>query len=54
MLVHMVDETARHVGHMDIVRESIDGAVGRHAGDGNIIDGYDWAAYRERVEAGAR
>jgi hypothetical protein len=54
MLVHMVDETARHVGHMDIVRESIDGAVGRYAGDGNIIDGYDWAAYRERVEAGAR
>jgi hypothetical protein len=54
MLVHMVDETARHAGHMDIVRESIDGAVGRYAGDGNIIDGYDWAAYRERVEAGAR
>ena len=54
MLVHMVDETARHAGHMDIVRELIDGAVGRHAGDGNIIDGYDWAAYRARVEAGAR
>ena len=54
MLVHMVDETARHVGHMDIVRELIDGAVGRYAGDGNIIDGYDWAAYRRRVEAGAR
>jgi len=54
MLVHMVDETARHAGHMDIVRELIDGAVGRYAGDGNIIDGYDWAAYRARVEAGAR
>ena len=54
MLVHMVDETARHVGHMDIVRESIDGAVGRYTDDGNITDGYDWAAYRERVEAGAR
>ena len=54
MLVHMVDETARHAGHMDIVRESIDGAVGRYAGDRNIIDGYDWVAYRERVETGAR
>lgn len=54
MLVHMVDETARHAGHMDVVRELIDGAVGRYAGDGNIIDGYDWAAYRDRVEAGAR
>ena len=49
-----VDETARHAGHMDIVRESIDGAVGRYAGDTNIIDGYDWVAYRERVETGAR
>lgn len=54
MLVHMVDETARHAGHMDIVRELIDGAVGRTAGDGNIIDGYDWAAHHARVEAGAR
>jgi uncharacterized damage-inducible protein DinB len=54
MLVHMVDETARHAGHMDIVRELIDGAVGRYAGDGNISTSYDWAAYRERVEAGAR
>ena len=54
MLVHMLDETARHAGHMDIVRELIDGAVGRYAGDGNIIVGYDWAAYGERVEAGAR
>lgn len=54
MLVDMVHETARHAGHMDTVRESIDGAVGRYAGDGNIIDGYDWVAYRARVEAGAR
>jgi hypothetical protein len=54
MLVHMVDETARHAGHMDVVRELIDGAVGRYAGDGNILPGYDWAAYRQRVEAGAR
>jgi hypothetical protein len=53
MMVHMVDETARHTGHMDILRESIDGAAGRYAGDGNIIPGYDWAAYRERVEAAA-
>ena len=54
MLVHMVDETARHAGHMDIVRELVDGAVGRYAGDGAIDGEYDWAAYRDRVEAGAR
>ena len=28
VLIHMVEETARHAGHMDIVRESIDGATG--------------------------
>lgn len=29
VLVHMIEETARHAGHADILRERIDGAVGR-------------------------
>ncbi len=29
ILVHMVEETARHAGHADIVREQIDGQTGR-------------------------
>ncbi len=29
LLVHMVEETARHTGHADILREQIDGQVGR-------------------------
>ncbi|MFE0462633.1 DinB family protein [Kitasatospora sp. NPDC058965] len=29
VLVHMVEETARHAGHADILREQLDGAVGR-------------------------
>jgi hypothetical protein len=28
-VVHMIEETARHVGHMDITRELLDGSVGR-------------------------
>ena len=28
-LLHMVEETARHAGHMDITRELLDGRVGR-------------------------
>ncbi|RSM91758.1 mini-circle protein [Kibdelosporangium aridum] len=28
-LVHMIEETARHAGHADILRELIDGSVGR-------------------------
>jgi hypothetical protein len=26
VLLHMIEETARHAGHMDIIRESIDGS----------------------------
>ncbi len=29
VLVHMVEETARHAGHADILREQIDGQTGR-------------------------
>ncbi|MGP4028305.1 DinB family protein [Actinomadura sp. 3N407] len=29
LLVHMIEETARHAGHADILREQIDGSVGR-------------------------
>lgn len=28
-LVHMIEETGRHAGHMDILRELIDGTTGR-------------------------
>jgi hypothetical protein len=28
-LVHMIEETGRHAGHADILREQIDGATGR-------------------------
>lgn len=30
VLIHMIEETARHAGHMDIVRELIDGQAGDH------------------------
>jgi uncharacterized damage-inducible protein DinB len=29
IMLHMVEETARHVGHVDILREQIDGARGK-------------------------
>jgi uncharacterized damage-inducible protein DinB len=28
MLLHLIEETARHAGHADLLREAIDGAVG--------------------------
>ncbi|MEU5060594.1 MULTISPECIES: DinB family protein [Streptomyces] len=32
VLIHMLEETARHAGHVDILRELIDGAAGDHRG----------------------
>jgi hypothetical protein len=28
ILVHMIEETARHAGHLDLMREQIDGKTG--------------------------
>ncbi|MBA2729796.1 MAG: DinB family protein [Euzebyaceae bacterium] len=33
VLIHMVEETARHAGHIDILRELIDGTTGDHQRD---------------------
>ncbi len=33
VLIHMIEETARHAGHMDILRELIDGGTGDHRPD---------------------
>jgi uncharacterized damage-inducible protein DinB len=55
VLVHLVDETSRHAGHADMVRELIDGVVGlRRQGD-NLPDedAAWWAAYRERLQQAA-
>jgi hypothetical protein len=29
VLVHMIEEYARHLGHADLLRERIDGAIGQ-------------------------
>jgi uncharacterized damage-inducible protein DinB len=56
ILVHMIAETDRHVGHADIVRELIDGAVGLRADNDNLPPGDAswWARYRSKVESAAR
>jgi Protein of unknown function (DUF664) len=33
VLIHLVEETARHAGHVDILRELIDGRTGDHQRD---------------------
>lgn len=53
VLVHVIAETARHAGHADIVRESIDGAVGLRPSNPNLpsVDAAWWADYRARLQA---
>ncbi len=56
VLVHLVVETARHAGHADIVRETLDGRAGNGPDDRNLTarDADGWAAHRARIEAAAR
>jgi uncharacterized damage-inducible protein DinB len=56
ILVHMIAETNRHAGHADIVRETLDGAVGLRAGNDNLppVDPAWWATYRATLEEVAR
>ncbi|HEY3546242.1 MAG TPA: DinB family protein [Propionicimonas sp.] len=56
VLVHLVAEVARHAGHADILRETIDGMAGQRPGDPSLPSRSDeeWAAWRGRLEAGAR
>ncbi len=56
VMAHMLVELARHAGQLDVVRELVDGAIGRYQGDGSIPgdDEIDWPAYVDKVEAAAR
>ena len=44
IMVHVIVDLARHVGHADILREEIDGAAGLRAEVSNIPQ-QDWPAY---------
>jgi uncharacterized damage-inducible protein DinB len=53
ILVHVIDETARHAGHADILRELIDGRAGNDDGNMPGPDEIDWVSYRARIEQAA-
>lgn len=56
VLVHVTANTQRHAGHADILRETIDGAVGLLPGhdDLRIRDAAAWKALHDRIEEAAR
>src|SRR3954447_210150 len=51
LVVHMLDETAHHAGHADIVREAIDGRGGRDHDD--FGDAEKWTAFVARIQEAA-
>lgn len=53
LLVHLLDETSRHLGHADIVRELLDGGAGYRAGNSNLPQREEgqWRERYERLEA---
>lgn len=55
ILVHMLVETARHAGHADILRETIDGTAGMGPGDRNLTGrtAEEWSEHVARIEAAA-
>jgi hypothetical protein len=55
-LVHAIGETHRHAGHADVVRELIDGSVGREPENAGVAPGDRewWESYRGRLERVAR
>ncbi|QNE22512.1 DinB family protein [Kribbella qitaiheensis] len=50
LLIRMVDETAHHAGHADIVRELIDGQGGS---DAHLLDQPGWQTYTTNIQAAA-
>jgi hypothetical protein len=54
--VHLLVDIARHAGHADILRETIDGSIGYLPGNTNLPqrDEGGWAEHHDRVESAAR
>lgn len=51
VLVHVLADTTRHAGHADVLRESVDGAVGLRSAVANVPDDVDWPAYVKRLRS---
>jgi uncharacterized damage-inducible protein DinB len=54
VLAHVLTETVRHIGHADILRESVDGRTGVRAEHEQPVDEAARAAYRAKLEQVAK
>lgn len=53
VMVHVLNETTRHAGHADILREQLDGQTGATAGRPNTVDAEAAEAHWAKVERAA-
>jgi uncharacterized damage-inducible protein DinB len=51
IMIHVTGDLARHAGHSDIMREQLDGTLGRKPDDSSILDGFDWPVYVAKLAA---
>jgi hypothetical protein len=51
MILTILNDTLRHLGHADVVRENIDGGIGTNPVLTNTVDGDDeyWTKFRQRM-----
>ncbi|HET6294707.1 MAG TPA: DUF664 domain-containing protein [Kribbella sp.] len=54
VMVHVLTETNRHLGHADILREQLDGALGSDSTPSSEHDDADWATHRAKIEKAAQ
>jgi len=56
IMVHVLNETNRHAGHADILREQLDGAVGAEPGSAarHGRDTSFWESHRAKIERAAK
>ena len=45
IIIHVTVDLARHAGHVDIMREQHDNAIGLRRENAGVPDDYDWPAY---------
>ncbi len=53
VMVHVVTETNRHLGHADILREQLDGALGSDPTPPSVQEQADWVTHRAKVQTAA-
>ena len=54
IIIHILSEDQRHAGHMDILREQLDGKVGRAAPEDPYNDAAFWADRCATIERVAK